>query len=217
MKLVLISDTHLNLVKNLPIGDVLVHCGDWSGRGSLVDLQIFCNQIKIYKQQFKHVLCVPGNHDWNAYDHGPLTKLSIEEAGGVYLHDAEIIIDGVKFYGSGWQPAFCDWAFNLPRGQALQDKWDMIPDDVEVLLTHSPPHGILDKLDEHGSVPGEHVGCWNLKNTIVSRLKKLKVNSFGHIHCNGGRIDIQNGVTYVNAAVLNEEYKQKQLPIVVEI
>src|SRR3546814_5642071 len=37
---------------------------------------------------------------------------------------------GLKFYGSPCQPEFCDWAFNLPIGPSLKEKWERIPDDT---------------------------------------------------------------------------------------
>ena len=58
-----------------------------------------------------------------------------------YLEDSASIIEGYKVYGSPWQPEFCDWAFNLERGQPCRDKWKLIPDDTDVLITHGPPHG----------------------------------------------------------------------------
>ena len=39
------------------------------------------------------------------------------------------------------QPVFCDWAFNLERGEPLQKKWDLIPEDTDILITHGPPIG----------------------------------------------------------------------------
>ena len=39
------------------------------------------------------------------------------------------------------QPEFGDWAFNLPRGEKCLEKWDLIPEGVDVLITHGPPIG----------------------------------------------------------------------------
>lgn len=39
------------------------------------------------------------------------------------------------------QPWYYGWGFNLPRGQALLDKWNQIPDNTDILVTHCPPLG----------------------------------------------------------------------------
>lgn len=58
-----------------------------------------------------------------------------------YLEDSEVVIYGIRIYGTPWQPAFDNWAFNLPRGKACLDKWNRIPADIDILLTHTPPIG----------------------------------------------------------------------------
>ena len=41
----------------------------------------------------------------------------------------------------GRQPWYFGWGFNLPRGQALLDKWNQIPDSTDILVTHCPQLG----------------------------------------------------------------------------
>jgi len=86
-----------------------------------------------------------------------------------------VIIEGVKFYGSPWQPRFFDWAFNLDRGEEIKKKWDLIPMDTDVLITHGPPYGILDLTHE-----GEKVGCEELMKAVLRVQPKIHI--FGHIH-----------------------------------
>ena len=74
------------------------------------------------------------------------------------------------------QPEFYGWAFNLPRGGACQAKWDLIPDKVDVLMTHGPPLGHGDTLQSGG-----RSGCVNLLHTIQQRVQP-KYHIFGHIH-----------------------------------
>jgi hypothetical protein len=82
----------------------------------------------------------------------------------------------LSIYGSPWQPEFYDWAYNLPRGTALKEKWDMIPTTTDVLITHGPPHGILDK-----AADGVLCGCRELLTTVKNRVKP-RLHIFGHIH-----------------------------------
>lgn len=57
------------------------------------------------------------------------------------------------------QPWFYGWGFNLPRGQALLEKWNLIPEGVDILITHGPPLG-----KRQGPPLGwgrlQGVGCW---------------------------------------------------------
>jgi D,D-heptose 1,7-bisphosphate phosphatase len=100
-------------------------------------------------------------------------------AAFTYLEDAEATIAGLRFYGSPWQPAFNDWAFNLPRGAPLAAVWSRIPTGLDVLVTHGPPAGIGDE----GPVGGR-AGCADLFDRVREVTPRLHM--FGHIHQDGG-------------------------------
>lgn len=74
------------------------------------------------------------------------------------------------------QPEYLSWAFNLPRGESCLQKWNLIPDDTDVLITHSPPLGYGDLCHT-----GIRAGCVELLSTIQQRVKP-KYHIFGHIH-----------------------------------
>ncbi|KAG4078701.1 hypothetical protein HA402_015291 [Bradysia odoriphaga] len=59
----------------------------------------------------------------------------------IYLEDESIELFGLKIYGTPWQPEFCNWAFNVPRGEQCLAKWNQIPDGIDILITHTPPVG----------------------------------------------------------------------------
>ncbi len=64
MNLTFISDTH-SLHDRLPTigaGDVLIHCGDFTGRGTLDDTLNFAEFMAA--QPFTHKIVIAGNHDW---------------------------------------------------------------------------------------------------------------------------------------------------------
>ncbi|MCL7421771.1 MAG: hypothetical protein M8364_12785 [Methylobacter sp.] len=150
-----------------------------------------------------------------AHSNWPLTtrvepeqsKMLVKNA--IYLEDSGIEIDGVKFWGSPWQPFFCNWAFNLPRGPKLAAVWAKIPEDIDVLITHTPPYGILDKIDD-----GESVGCEDLSEAL--KRVKPKIHVFGHIHESYGVLE-QDGTIYVNASLNNGYYHLVNAPIVVDL
>jgi Icc-related predicted phosphoesterase len=91
----------------------------------------------------KHKIVICGNHDLCFEDNPKEARKLMKNAH--YLEDETIEIEGLKFYGSPWQPEFHNWAFNLNRGEEIKKKWDLIPNDTDVLITHGPPYGILDK------------------------------------------------------------------------
>ena len=96
---------------------------------------------------------------------------------------------------------FNNWAFNVERNSdEIEEIWNKIPDDTDVLITHGPPLGILDR-----TIHGQEVGCENLTNTI-QQLKKLKIHLFGHIH-EGYGMKQQSNITFVNASVLDVSYQ----------
>lgn len=218
MKLVCISDTHEKQAQvNLPEGDVLVHTGDLTNQGSIPALTKVAAWFK--KQDFKHKVMICGNHDFGFQNanHDAAVKL-FTDAGVTYLQDSETIIEGIKFYGAPWQPWFMDWAFNLPRGAKIAEKWAKIPDDTNVLMTHGPPHGILDLVEDTISNRGRdlHQGCEELTKRLMD-LTQLKAHVFGHLHLSGGMTQMIAGVTFANAAICTERYQASNKPIVIEV
>lgn len=221
MKITFISDTHSKhnqVTSSLPGGDVLIHAGDISNRGYLTEIQDF---IKWFSkiENYTHKIFIAGNHDFGCQDE----VLAVEELlrlnpGSEYLYDDLFLIgkdeddyeNMVKVWGSPWQPEFYNWAFNLPRqGVELKEVWNMIPSDVDILVTHGPPHGHLDYVD----YAKQNVGCELLRERID--LIKPKIHVFGHIHSSYG-YKFDGTTHFFNAAVLDERYNFTQKPLTVE-
>lgn len=212
MKIVCISDTHeMHHLVELPEGDILVHAGDFTGRGNHNAIENFARWLN--QTKFKHIVVIAGNHDLSFQDSMWAADLLYTYCPRInYLEDSGVTIGNLKFWGSPWQPEFHNWAFNLPRGKALADKWAKIPEDTNVLITHGPPYGIRDKVRaEFNPSSGEPLGCLDLYNKVIT-LPDLKLHVFGHIHDGYG----QEG-KYVNAAICDERYKPSNKPIVVEL
>lgn len=211
MKIVLISDTHCQLDKvEVPEGDVLIHSGDLTFSGSVHETAAELTKLANLYNKFNKIILIDGNHDWLGEKHPHMMKSLCEERNLIYLHDSGINIDGINFYGSPYQPAFCNWAFNLPRGEKLKAKWALIPDNTNVLITHGPPAGILDQCPD-----GESVGCEELYKRVME-LKELKLHTMGHIHFSYGRLCFNN-ITFVNSSICTESYHPTNKPIVFEL
>ncbi|WP_020559270.1 metallophosphatase domain-containing protein [Thiofilum flexile] len=209
MQLTFISDTHgKHAFLTLKGGDALIHCGDFSTMGELDEIEDFA--IFMGKQKFQHKIVIAGNHDWSLEDDRRMEAETLfKENGVIYLHDSGIDINGYHFWGSPIQPVFCHWAFNRPRGEVLQEHWLKIPDYTDVLITHTPPYGILDVCYD-----GVHVGCEALL-VAVERVKP-RIHAFGHIHEGYNTLE-QEGTLFINACSLNEDYQFKNPPIVAEL
>jgi len=208
MRIVIISDTHNqhNLVQ-LPLGDLLIHCGDCSLGGSLREIQDFNEWLGEVKKSFKHgVLFVPGNHDFFFEDHPKEIDKVLTNAK--VLINESIEIEGLKFYGSPITPTFFNWAFMKDRGSDIKGVWDRIPTDTDVLITHGPPKFILDWCESG------NVGCLELAKAVERT--KPKISCFGHIHESYGNHKVGE-TQFINASILDGEYKVKNNPIVIEV
>lgn len=210
MKLTLLSDTHSKHkwipADHLTGGDVLIHAGDMSSMGYKHEVIQFLKWFDSIPN-YTHKVFIAGNHDWIfEKDPNKVKDVLKKFPNIIYLQDSHILIDGVKIYGSPWQPEFFDWAFNLPRnGEELKYVWNKIPDDTDILITHGPAYGYVDR------VMGEyqHLGC----ESLIQRINEVQpmLHVCGHIHTGNGVKD--NGTTtFINASVLDERYIYEYKP-----
>lgn len=206
MKLVVISDTHsLHSSLQVPCGDILVHAGDLTDRGTFEEVERF-NEF-LSQLSFPTKIVIAGNHDF-CFERSRETSVNLL-TNCIYLQDEAVTVEGIRFYGSPWQPWFYDWAFNLQRGSEIRAKWDMIPSNTDVLITHGPPFGHRDR-----TTGGEQVGCRDLLDA-VNRISP-QVHIFGHIHEGYGSTSTPN-TTFINASMCNEHYVMANEPIVIDI
>ncbi|RHY23706.1 hypothetical protein DYB32_009085 [Aphanomyces invadans] len=199
LRVVFISDTHSlhDELPPIPDGDLLIHGGDFTDTGDRDEVRAFNDFLGKLPHRYKVVIA--GNHEttfekayysshWKRYGH-PVEYDSDDVrsllTNAVYLEDMLITVEGYRIYGcllfawsletsSPWQPAFCDWAFNLPRGSdELKAKWAAVPSNVDVLVTHSPPMG---RGDDIGIL---RVGDVHLLHQVQERIKPA-FHLFGH-------------------------------------
>jgi Icc-related predicted phosphoesterase len=201
------------MIKPIPDGDVLIHCGDVSSRGVGSEILNFLEWFSSLPHKYK--IFIAGNHDFGFQYRDKVlqeTLKDLQEKNTYYLEDSGIEIEGIKFWGSPWTPPFYNWAF-MAGEKEIREKWEMIPRDTNVLITHGPPKGILD-LTLYG---GENVGCPVLREEI-SNLKDLKIHAFGHIHEEYGiSVPDENGPTFINASICTFRYNPWNPPVEIEI
>jgi Icc-related predicted phosphoesterase len=196
---VAISDTHgLQGSVRVPDGDILIHAGDITMGGDLEDVTEF-NRF-LGKLPHRHKIVIAGNHDF-CFEREPSISAGVL-TNCIYLQDEAVTVEGIRFYGSPWQPWFYDWAFNLQRGPEIRAKWDLIPAGIDVLLTHGPPAGFGDR-----TVRNRRVGCADLLDAL--RRVRPRLHVFGHIHEDPG--EFRDGAALlVNASVCDVRYRPVQ-------
>ena len=203
IRLVAISDTHgLHRHLTIPDGDILVHAGDITGYGQVEQVADFNEWLGTLPH--RHKIVIAGNHDFCFEDQPVETAALLTNC--IYLFDEAITLDGLYFYGTPWQPWFFDWAFNLRRGSEIRAKWELIPPETDVLITHGPPLGYGDLTSR-----GEYVGCADLLESV--RQKRPKLHIFGHIH-EGYGMTYNQHTTFINASSCTLQYQPAQRPIV---
>ena len=198
MRILHISDTHgkHNLLKNLPKTDVIVHSGDASFSGADSEVLDFLNWF--CDLNFSHKIFVAGNHDDCLYG---------EQIEGLpenvhYLCHSGVEIEGVRFWGV---PLFVGDTLKESRTEQIIAQ---IPENTDVLISHSPPYGILDFDDNI------NYGCRDLLK-VVERINP-RYHLFGHIHANHGIRKIGQ-TTFVNSAIMNGIYEFVNKPKLLEI
>jgi len=211
MIITFISDSHnrhKQLDAHLPGGQIIIHAGDSTSMGWKHEIEDFCKWYN--KLNYEHKIFIAGNHDKGFQNAPDQTWEIIQKYKINYLQDSMLEIDGIKIWGSPWQPEFCNWAFNLPRnGWQLAEKWNFIPENIDILITHGPAFGNLDKVIGRK----DNLGC----ELLTERLKivKPKIHIYGHIHSGYG-YKFDGYTHYINASVLNEEYIYTNKPLTID-
>ena len=200
MKTVFLSDTH-NYEVAVPEGDLVIHCGDATERGTIREVTLFAEWFG--KLPHPNKLFVAGNHDFLFEQNPTVARLILKDNGITYLEDDYLELGGLKIFGAPQQPYFNNWAFNREE-EDLMEIYERIPDGLDILITHCPPRGILDEVAQDFKL--RHIGSYDLLQK-VSRAKP-KFHCFGHCHVGYGAKSVID-TFYINAAICNE----RQLPV----
>mmetsp|Transcript_23922 Transcript_23922/g.39909 ORF Transcript_23922/g.39909 Transcript_23922/m.39909 type:complete len:292 (+) Transcript_23922:125-1000(+) len=236
IRIVCLSDTYGKErdIVNVPGGDILVHCGDFSSDGTVDQLIAFREFID--KQEHVQKFVVSGNKDTtiqtaffkkqgkilhpdlfadSSFDPVTYSQQCLSTVSSAsshfytYLDDkagkiSSDLANDVRIYGACWQPLGI-----IERG-TLEEKWDKIPLRTDILITHSPPYGILDRAKD-----GKHCGDRHLLDAVQNRVKP-KLHIFGHSQDNYGTY-FDGTTLFVNASICNRHMKVTHPPIVVDL
>jgi Icc-related predicted phosphoesterase len=212
-----IADLHGHYPK-LEGGDLLIVAGDLTARD--VPYQYMEFALWLDKQKYKRKILIAGNHDNNLHR---MNNLFEAVTNLTYLCDSSTEAQGLKIWGSPWTKTFLGMnphckAFTVETEEELAEKWALIPNDIDILVTHSPPFTIKD-----GKNPDQNLGSTSLMKRISN--VNLKLHVFGHIHEGYGLQDMRwlklkngfNGAVYINCSHVNERYQPVNKPVRIEL
>lgn len=211
MKIWCFADSHglhskLKVPENIDMaifaGDAGTYKNPYINQAGVLDFIEWFESLKI-----KNKIWIAGSHD-TSIEYGLINPKELCKTS-VYLEHESKEIGGIKIFGSPWTPWFYDWAFNIPP-DSEEDKWQEIPRDTDIIVTHGPCRGILDVV----SFDNKHVG----DEKLLQKVQEIKPHYHisGHIHQNSGIIQ-GNPTTFVNAAVVDDKYKLVNNGIIIEI
>jgi len=212
IKITCISDLHGNIPPDLEPCDLLIVSGDLTASDQ--EYQYFEVFTWLDRQPCKEKVLIAGNHDM---------RMEFENYAGPtgnefhFLHDEGIELFGLKIWGlpysllfDGINPkcvAFCG------EEKDLQGVCDKIPNDIDILISHGPASGVLDK-----TVRGEHVGSYALLSALDRIKPKLLVTA--HIHEAYGQLVYKHqgpNTLCINASYVNAKYKPVNKPITITL
>lgn len=196
-----ISDLHGHKPK-LEGGDLLIIAGDLTARDTRAEYDIFIDWL--HQQDYLKKVVIAGNHD-GLLMNNKIFNNNVFYSDIIYLQDSSFKCCGLNIWGSPWTKTFANMnplckAFTCDTKEELSEKWAMIPDDIDILITHSPTYGILDE-----TVNGIKAGSKSLMKVIEKVLPEVVI--FGHIHEQGGKYVQKKGILYINGSIVDERYR----------
>jgi Icc-related predicted phosphoesterase len=205
MRIVLIADTHEHRRELVvPDGDVLIHAGDITAMSKRPWMYRHFD-IWLGELPHRHKIIIPGNNDYlleEPKERGVITNATL-------LIDSGVEIEGIKIWGSPVTPLY-GGAFGKSRPEDRQRHWALIPEGLDILITHTPPFAILD----HGGNAERREGCPHLLEAVSRAFPRLHV--FGHIHAGYGTLRTSDTI-FVNASLLGDSGNLDRKPIVIDL
>lgn len=205
MKAWILSDSHgFHKQLQVPKVDMVIHAGDSTNYYDLLDNQIEFHDFKdwFFDLPIQHKILIGGNHD--AWATKKYNVDDLKSQGVIYLEHGYADIDNRVIFGSPYTPNFGNWYFMKDRGKIAR-YWEDLEKNIDVLITHGPPKGILD-LTENRDYSLEQCGDNALYKKVIQ--VKPKFHIFGHIHdfkdCKNTGMLKRGDTTFINAALVED-------------
>lgn len=199
-----IADTHGAVLeaKKLPKTDLLLIAGDITKRGCHREFLEFAKQLPNWSGNFGQIVYVPGKHDVAIENHQEKYTELLQNASNnfsVLIHD-DIRVFGLHIWGTPYSIYNPVWAFTA-KNQVRKHLISQIPRDIDILLSYSPPHLIMDE-EKNNSGYYYSIGCKYIRKAVEAIKPQLHV--FGGSHENQGTKVINKGkTTCINASYIS--------------
>lgn len=206
-----VADLH-GFYPELEGGDLLIVAGDLTANHTTGEFFTFFDWI--YEQDYKKKIVIAGNHDVLMEEQNYSGPKGAGADAFEYLCDSGTEFEDLKIWGSPWTLTFdginprCT-AFTGDEG-LLAKKFALIPDNVDILITHGPPYGMRDL-----TVRDEHVGSRSLLQRVERMKMPPRLWCWGHIHeaYGDGCIFNRSVTKALNCSHVNEHYQPVNKPI----
>jgi Icc-related predicted phosphoesterase len=209
-----IADLH-GFTPELDKGDLLIVAGDLTSRDEAHQHFTMWNWLS--NQNYKKIVVIAGNHDRFIESFDGEHVITHWSKNLTYLCDSGTEFQGLKIFGSPWTKTFPELnphcqAFTLDTEDEMMNKFEKIPHDTDILITHSPPWGVLDQTIQGLSVGSPSLFSW------LKYVERPKLHVFGHVHEAYGKMECfmsydNKMMISVNASYVNELYQPVNKPV----
>ena len=234
MKIAVVSDLHGHLPiypspywEGIEECELLLICGDilpLHCQSKMIESRLWLtDEFKPWVESLpvEQVYFIAGNHDFwferndlTAHQifssHDKVRYLKNEYVDYISTQDAKVY----RIFGTPYCHQFGNWAF-MRDEEILVEKFKVIPDNVDILISHDAPYGVSDICFQGFSSDKGHIGCSELRDAIIEH--KPKYNFHGHLHSSNHEEEILGETKVFNTSILDESYNLMYKPLIIRI
>lgn len=149
--------------------------------------------IEVFREAWPkaEIVAVPGNHDFCDY-WIPMQVWSLDK-----FETQSMTVKGLRISGFRGVPAYNGHWHGERDPRELEHAVAGLDPTADIILTHAPPYGILDRVWNP-----LHIGITPLAEWFRTHRDKRRLHLFGHVHENGGQIEEGHNTLHSNAATM---------------
>lgn len=221
MKIIAASDLH-GYLPRLPECDLVLLCGDivnlYYQRSVSLGKLWFLEDFRRWAESLNcnKILWIPGNHDIcvekdEQFYYDTFTK----DNKITFLSHDYYEYEGLKLFGTPYCKIFYNWAYNLDD-DTLTEKFDEIPENLDILFTHDAPFGVTDIcLEKTTWNTCENLGNKPLRECVLKKNPKYLLH--GHLHSSFHGFETLGNTQVTNVSYVNEKYEPYYTPLTLTI
>lgn len=136
----------------LPKGDILVHSGNFTVYGTKREFEQFNTWLGTITSDYSFRIVVLGCRDVKEFgNQWDVMKRLLSNATHVLCHEPAVVL-GIRFYGAPWHWGHHkNYKVRVGAPSSTSGRFDEIPENTQVLITHGAAASILDTSNLPGS------------------------------------------------------------------